>query len=272
MITSGNKRKNTVVEATEERSLVPDKKSKQEKVDDFLKTFSQFVSPIYDTAICENPDRNSSDDGLEMEFERQTMSSFITENHLRRSTNNNLVPLQFSTLFKSSSSSNQKWSMNFAWGPPKKNPCFHVQLILNGVEVFHEFTVQQDTTYAETVCLVMHWNQTLQRPANVEDYDCLIWAGQLSLSCLEAFFTTKMTSKEVNSLIDKGFKSLPINTIVKSISLFDTEFINPVMYGTHIMKSTKIMKHYFAAIGFEYRKGHFDDWALILHQEPAEEK
>jgi len=251
IMTTGNKRKGDLG-----KQLLSNKQLRLEKLNDFFTNFAQFVSPIYDTAICENTDN----DGLSVVFDREEMSRFITA-----IPESKISTLRFSTLYKSSSSSNHKWSMNFAWGAPKKNPCFNVQLVLNGTKFFREFTVQQDTTYNETVGLAIHWDESFQTPTNFIEYDRLIWAGQLSLTCLQDFFTTKLTRKEENSLIDKGFKSLPIKTIVKSVSLFDTEFINPIISGTHITKNARIMKHFFVTIGFEHRRGHFEDWALILN-------
>lgn len=170
------------------------------------------------------------------------------------------------TIYRNKHGANHKWKMTFCWGEAKTNPIIHCQLKLNGKNLFENFYLQKCTTYNAQLNLTIHWSSALRSPQSLEEYDILIWGGQITMSCLNDFFTTQFPCEEQETLRLKGFNYLPIKTISKSFALFEKECIDL----EDLPKKNKggkakqdFVRSFFQDLGFVYR-GHQGDYAFNI--------
>jgi len=226
----------------------------------YIETYESFVTPIVDSAVA---DFGSNEQSLRYKRDLVALLNFVMEDVNSKSCND---ILKYSKVYENSALSDHKWNMLFAWGSVTKNPVIHCQFILNGIEMFQIFTIQNVPHYAFSVDLAMHWTKEVRSPVTVAEFDKLIWIGQLCMACLEDFFSVQFDKRESKSMRSKRFTSLPIKFILKSNYLFPTEYISPLstsMPSQYIEKSKMIMKLFYQSIGFNYRQAsHFKDWAF----------
>jgi len=236
------------------------KRSKELLEVSYIETYESFVSPIDDEAVINS---GSKEQSLRYKRDLVALVNFIMEDVNSKASND---ILKYSKVYGNSALSDHKWNMLFAWGSVKKNPVIHCQFILNSIEMFQDFTIQTSGHFEFSVSLAMHWTEKVRSPVTVAEFDQLIWTAQLCMTCLQDFFSLEFDKRESESMKSKGFKSLPIQLILKSNHLFDTEFISPLstsMPSQYIQSSKKIMKLFYQSIGFNYRReSHFKDWAF----------
>jgi len=241
-----------------------------DKMDAFLKEYSNFPSSIQDSAIIvkekqeeeKEEEEKDHDTMMTMLFNRHEdkLSEFLTF-HCSR---NNTSQLDFYTVYESDSSSNHKWEFKLAWESVSRNPIIRCQLVLNDQEMFQTFTIQKNQTYSHHVDLAMHFAACYRNPADLKQFDFLVWAGQICLTCLIDLLSSRFNEKEMAQLKHNGFTDWPMTAILKSSSLFSTEYVIPQKCDSSTKKQ-KIMKELNSAMGFVYRpQNHYKDWELKI--------